>query len=252
MQRIKSTESKGNIFRNNSIITLLRELATLMNAQHSKTISKMRKNFIIIIITAIMPLLCSCRIPKEVLWDMIVIPFSGMDKEQVHEINRFMPDCMWFQFEFDNMYDDSLRRNDYFFLNKLSADRGTYSLLQTRMYDSLGKLARAYDVCMGNAKFLKIYENVPITSKFKQVNRSINPKICLAKDLQFIATTKQEKETLLTQTNQYDYTLVVFWPSTARYYTKRHLREIKRYVKHFGKEYKFRVIYVHLNPAKKN
>ena len=89
--------------------------------------------------------------PREMVWDMVVMPFSGMDKEQVHNIDKFMPECRHAQFEFDVRYDDSLKQNEHFFINLQSAQKGSYSLIQTRMYDSTGSIVGGYEICMGNA-----------------------------------------------------------------------------------------------------
>ena len=193
--------------------------------------------------------LCSCRMPREVLWDMVVMPFSGLDKEQVHNIDKFMPICSHAQFEFDIAYDDSLRRNELYFLNKESAKSETYSLIQTRMYDSTGRIVGGYEICMGNAKFLEIFENVPIASKFSMVNELVNPKVSFHHDVCFLDTNDVEKQRLSDETSTFDYTILVFWPSSSRYYTKRHLRQVRQYVNRFGNGNQFRVIYVHL-PSK--
>lgn len=188
----------------------------------------------------------SCRIPHEVLWDMVVMPFSGMGKEQVHHIDKFLPTCFHAQFEFDVQYDDSLKYNENYYLNLQSAQRGTYSLIQTRMYDSSGHIVGGYEICMGNAKYLEIFENIPIASKYELVNGYVNPQVNFHNDIHFLVATEQEKQQLLEETQKFDYTLMVIWPSSSRYYTKRHLRQVRQYVKRFGKEYKLRVIYVHL------
>ena len=205
----------------------------------------MRKVVLIILSISIV-LMSSCRMPREMVWDMVVMPFSGMDKEQVHNIDKFMPDCPHGQFEFDAQYDDSLKQNERYFLNSQSAQKGFYSLIQTRMYDSTGGIVGGYEICMGNAKFLEIFENVPIASKYEQVNERINRKVCFQNDVQFLVASDQEKQLLLEETSGYDYTLMVIWPSSSRYYTKRHLRQVRQYVKRFGDDYRFRVIYVHL------
>ena len=77
--------------------------------------------FVLLAIVALA--LNSCRMPREMLWDMMVMPFSGMDKEQVHNIDKFMPDCPLVQFEFDAQYDDSLKQNERYFLNTQSAQK---------------------------------------------------------------------------------------------------------------------------------
>ena len=205
----------------------------------------MRKVVLIILSISIV-LMSSCRMPREMVWDMVVMPFSGMDKEQVHNIDKFMPDCPHGQFEFDAQYNDSLKQNERYFLNSQSAQKGFYSLIQTRMYDSTGSIVGGYEICMGNAKFLEIFENVPIASKYEQVNERINRKVCFQNDVQFLVASDQEKQLLLEETSEYDYTLMVIWPSSSRYYTKRHLRQVRQYVKRFGDDYRFRVIYVHL------
>jgi hypothetical protein len=188
----------------------------------------------------------SCCMPREMVWDMMVLPFSGMDKEQVHNIDKFMPDCPHGQFEFDAQYDDSLKHNVRYFLNTQSAQKGSYSLIQTRMYDSTGRIVGGYEICMGNAKFLGIFETVPIASKYEKVNGYVNPKVSFYNDVHFLVATEQEKQQLLEETQKYDYTLMVIWPSSSRYYTKRHLRQVRQYVKRFGEENKLRVVYVHL------
>lgn len=205
----------------------------------------MRKVVLIILSISIV-LMSSCRMPREMVWDMVVMPFSGMDKEQVHNIDKFMPDCPHGQFEFDAQYNDSLKQNERYFLNSQSAQKGFYSLIQTRMYDSTGGIVGGYEICMGNAKFLEIFENVPIASKYEQVNENVNRNVCFKNDVQFVVASNQEKQLLLEETSEYDYTLMVIWPSSSRYYTKRHLRQVRQYVKHFGDDYRFRVIYVHL------
>ncbi len=203
-----------------------------------------KQYFAVLAITTLF--LTSCVIPREVLWDMVVMPFSGMDKNQVHNIDKFIPDCPYAQYEFDITYDDSLKRNECYFLNAESAKRETYSLIQTRMYDSSGHLVGGYEICMGNAILLEIFENVPISSKFEQVNECVNPKVCFQNDVRFIIATEQEKQLLTKEISKFDYTIVVTWPSSSRYYTKRHLRQVRQYVKRFGHDYRFRVIYVHL------
>lgn len=206
-------------------------------------------NIIILAITALS--LSSCHMPREVLWDMVVAPFSGMDKEQVHDIDKFMPVCPHAQFEFDTNYLDSLKHNEKFYINTQSAQRGGFSLIQTRMYDSTGRIAGGYEICMGNAKFLGVFENIPLASNYEQVNENVNHKVCFQNDAQFIVATDQERLQLLNETSEFDYTILVLWPSSARYYTKRHLRQVRQYVKQFSGEYSFRVIYVHL-PAHNN
>ncbi len=188
----------------------------------------------------------SCRMPREMVWDMVMLPFSGMDKEQVHNIGQFMPDCPHAQFEFDVRYDDSLKQNERFFLNTQSAQRGSYSLIQTRMYDSTGSVVGGYEICMGNAKYLGIFEHVPIASHYELVNENVNPKVSFQNDVQFLETTEQEKQQLLEETSKFDYTIMVLWPSSSRYYTKRHLRQVRQYANRFGEECDFKVIYVHL------
>jgi len=139
-----------------------------------------------------------------------------------------------------------LKQNERYFLNSQSAQKGSYSLIQTRMYDSTGCIVGGYEICMGNAKFLEIFENVPIASKYEQVNGYVNPNVSFYNDVHFLVTTEQGKQQLLEETLKFDYTLMVIWPSSSRYYTKRHLRQVQQYVRRFGEEYKLRVVYVHL------
>ena len=193
----------------------------------------------------------SCRVPKEILWDMMVMPFAGVNKEQVHNIDGFMPDCAHGQYELDTIYLDSLRWSENFHLSKSIYQTGKFSLIQTRMFDSIGNFAGGYEICLGNAQYLGIYDSLPIVSRFKELNDSlVNHRICFQNDVYLLDVSSDEREDLLNDTNLFDYTIVVFWPSSSRYYTKRHLKQVKDYVNRYGKYNRFRFLYVHIPSLK--
>lgn len=205
----------------------------------------MRKILFCLLLAGVFVLFYSCKTPREVVWDLMVYPFAGLNKDKLASIDGCMPSCDFAQFDFNLAYTDSLSRSENYILSFGTSKNETFSLLQTRMYDRQGLYAGSYELCIGNAKHLGIYETVPIGSNISHFE-ILNREISLCNDLNFLMADDTIKDGLLSQTTRYDYTIVTIWSPFVGYYAKRHLRELKRYVRQFGDDYTFRVLYVRL------
>ena len=181
------------------------------------------------------------------LWDFAVLPFSGVDKEKDLDITKYLPECEYLVCDLDTLYRDSISHSRNYIINiwKFEHDEHGASPIQTRMYDKGGNYAGAYEFCFGNAKDLGVYKKVPITLFENSSYESINKTISLKNDVKLLNISDVEKQKNLDESNKYDYNIVIFWNDFGGYYTKRHLRQVKKYINK-NDLYKFRAVYLHL------
>ncbi len=186
----------------------------------------------------------------SVMWDYVVLPFSGADNRTDLELESFFPDCEYVSYSIDNTYNDEVLNGEDFCINIWKYEHGgIHSPMQTIMFDSNGDCLGAYEFCMGNAQYLDVYKDVPIFRK-NIYNNVILDKLKLSNYIKTIDTDADVKENLLHTCADYDYIIVVLWTDYHGYYMKRHLRQVKRYVNKHKDEMNFRTIYLKLCKTK--
>ena len=113
------------------------------------------------------------------------------------------------------------------------------------MFDKNGDCVGGYELCYGNAKTLDVYDEVPIFQR-NIYNDTIFDIVNLKNYVDILDTDHVEKEYITRTIEEYDYNIVVVWDYYAGYYMKRHLRQVKKYIKRFNTMYKFRIIYLNV------
>lgn len=111
------------------------------------------------------------------------------------------------------------------------------------MFDKNGNCVGGYELCYGNAKMLDVYDEVPIFQR-NIYNDTIFNIVNFKNYIDLLDTNDTEKMNITSTMIKYDYNMVVVWDYYAGYYKKRHLRQVKKYIKKFNTMYKFRVIYL--------
>ena len=182
----------------------------------------------------------------SVMWDFVVLPFSGADKQTNVKLEKFYPDCEHVSYSIDTVYNNDVMHGEDFCINIWKNEHGgTQSPMQTIMFNSHGDCVGAYEFCMGNARYLNVYKDVPI---FREniYNKVISDKLKLANYIKITDTVETVKENLLETSSNYDYNIVVIWTNYHGYYMKRHLRQVNRYVNKNKNGLNFRIIYMQL------
>ncbi len=182
----------------------------------------------------------------SMMWDYAVLPFSKVNKPTEIKLEKFYPDCDYICFSIDTIYNKNILQSESFSINIWKIEHNSnQSPMQTIMFDANGDCVGAYEFCYGNAKYLGVYEYIPIF-KENRYNSVILDRIKLVNYINITETDEVVKSNLEKTSNSFDYTIVAVWTDRYGYYMKRHLRQIMRYVNKNKDNKKFRVIYLQL------
>jgi len=132
-------------------------------------------------------------------------------------------------YEFNSIYKDSLNMEKYALNLWKIEHKGKASVLQIRMFDSIGNFLCGWEQCMGKAKKWNIYSTLPLNSKY--IHNSINYKLNFYNDLNLFDISINEKERIIEALSKNDYTIILIWSSWAGNYCKKHLKDANKYVK---------------------
>lgn len=200
------------------------------------------RRFIIILLISIL-LLSSC----QAVWDMTISPFVEYDmKESDIRWSKYYPECDYLSYDIDSSLRDNFLRDKKYctYRWRLKYDSQA-SPIQTIMFDNEGECVGGYEFCYGNAKILNVYDDVPIFQR-NIYNDTIFGIIKFDNYIDLFDTDSINKNMISQTLSNYDYNIIVVWSYYGGYYMKRHLRQVKKYIKEFGHEYKFRVIYLEI------
>ena len=198
-----------------------------------------RRIFYILLI----PILClsSCG----VIWDMTVSPFVEYKIEESDiKWYKFYPECDYFSYDIDTsmlcafMYDEKYCTYRWRLKYNSAAPP-----IQTIMFDNKGDCVGGYEFCYGNAKMLDVYDEVPIFKK-NVYNDTIFKIVRFENYIDLFDIDKDKKDEIIQSLDNYDYNMIIVWSYYGGYYMKRHLRQIKRYIKIHNNDNKFRVLYL--------
>lgn len=201
----------------------------------------MKKTLLHITMILLLTIMSSCR----AVWDMAVMPFVEYDMEETDiKWSKYYPDCDYLSFKVDSSLRDVLLNDERFrtYRWKLKYDEPA-SPIQTIMFDKDKKCCGGYEFCYGNAEMLDVYDDVPIFKK-NIYNDTIFEIIRFENYIELFVTDKEDKDEIVKSYHDYDYHIIVVWSYYGGYYMKRHLRQVRNYVRKFNEEYDFRVIYL--------
>ena len=100
-----------------------------------------------------------------------------------------------------------------------------YSLIQLRVYDSLGNLYSGYSQCMGSFNKNKIIDKLPPP---KNTYPFLNTKLKLRNELNLINIDSETKLKVIKESRKHDYTFVVYWTIWTNYFSKHVLKEVSK------------------------
>ena len=200
------------------------------------------KNLLFIIFLA--TFLSSC----SVLWDYAVLPFARVNSHTDIKWQKLHPDCDYAMLDVDTLYNDSLFCGDKYCVNVWKIEHYSHqSPIQTLMFDNHDNCVGAYEFCIGNAKTLDVYKDVPIFKK-NRYNDRILDNLKFANYIKTLDTDDAIKQDILANSSNYDYNLIVLWSENFGYYMKRHLRQVKKYANKNDANHSFRVLYLKIKP----
>lgn len=197
-------------------------------------IAKYFKLFILISIVIFLQN-CSLLTVKKPFYESISLQKKYLSSINIDTTNLY---------EFNSTYRDSLNIEKYALNLWKIEHNGKASVLQIRMYDSIGNFLGGWEQCMGKAKRWDIYCTMPLNSKY--INSSINHKLNFYNDLNLFDISKKEKERIMQELNKNDYTIILIWCSWAGNYCKKHLKDADKYVKSYT-EKKIQVLKLNLS-----
>lgn len=116
-------------------------------------------------------------------------------------------------------------------LDTWKLNKGTpQSLMQIRIYDSLGKFVNGYAQCYGPYKRLSILEKKEFRY-FRQFPN--NDKLLFPNEFSLWDLPSSEKTTISEACSKNAYTFVVYWNCWSNHYSKVMLRAVKKYLKNY-------------------
>ena len=183
----------------------------------------------------------------SVIWDMTVMPFVKYEIDESDiKWSKYYPECDYLFYDIDSSLRDIFIYDEKYCTNRWRLKYNTAaSQIQTIMFDKNGNCVGGYELCYGNAKTLDVYDEVPIFQR-NIYNDTIFDIVNLKNYVDILDTDHVEKEYITRTIEEYDYNIVVVWDYYAGYYMKRHLRQVKKYIKRFNTMYKFRIIYLNV------
>lgn len=181
------------------------------------------------------------------IWDMTIMPFVEYEIEESDIIlTKYYPECDCFFYDIDSLSHDIFLYDEkyctYRWRLKYNSDA---SPIQTIMFDKNGNCVGGYELCYGNARMLDVYDEVPIFQR-NIYNDTIFDIVNFKNYVDILNANDTEKEYITRTMRKYDYNIIVVWDYYAGYYMKRHLRQVKKYIKKFNDKYKFRVVYLNI------
>ena len=183
----------------------------------------------------------------SVIWDITVMPFVKYEINQSDiKWSKYYPECDYFSYNIDSSLRDAFIYDEKYCTYRWRLMYNTAaSPIQTIMFDKNGNCVGGYELCYGNARMLDVYDEVPIFQR-NRYNDTIFNIVNFKNYIDILDISDTEKEYITNTMKEYDFNLVVVWDYYAGYYMKRHLRQVKRYVKKFNDKYKFRIVYLNV------
>jgi len=146
-----------------------------------------------------------------------------------------------FSYRLNANYVDSLSILKYA-LNTYKLKSGAQaSPLQIRLYDKNGNFIYGWEQCFGDLNKFNLLDSLPFNQK-KHLHVNLN--LSFYNDVNIFDISYTEKEILLKEIRNYDYTIVVFWASWTGWYSKNALISVKKYIED-NPDYK--ILFIKLN-----
>ena len=163
----------------------------------------------------------------------LLLPFYGVKSPRFESIDKQKEilskyGCATSNLYFiDTSYYDSLDYSDKYAINTYKLQTGTRaSAIQLRMYDSQGAFTSGWAQCFGKADRHGIFDSVPFPNR---EYLPVNQKLTLHNDLKMFQISEEERKQILSEVQNHDYTIVLIWVGYAGVFTKRALRNLRRY-----------------------
>lgn len=149
---------------------------------------------------------------------------SKEQDESAEEINKFLSKHRYkYDYSFENIDSTSYLLKSP--KHRINNDSTSYSYIQLRIYDSIGKLYSGYSQCMGNFNERKIIDSLPPT---KNTYPFLNKELEFKDELDLIDISTETKLQVINDSQKYEYVFVVYWTMWTNYFSKHVLREVSK------------------------
>jgi hypothetical protein len=122
-----------------------------------------------------------------------------------------------------------------------NSDTNSLQLPQFRFYGKNGEIIQGWQQCFGNIERIGLLDSFPMVPKIK-VGYSYNQELNLFADTMLFRT--NSGKSLVIDTANFDYFLVVYWSKSLGVFNKNFLKQINLYYKKHHKEHKIYLIKV--------
>lgn len=117
--------------------------------------------------------------------------------------------------------------------------------VQIRMYDQSGLLINGYEQCFGDLKKTHLLDSFPM----KQIaHLPINKTLRFQNDIHLFCKTPIQKQELIELSNQYHYTICVYYAEWMGWYAESTLKQIKQYI---SKQKGEKILFIKINSSPK-
>jgi hypothetical protein len=165
---------------------------------------------------------------------VLILPFYGITERtnesfetQVRYLNSIKIDTSSL-YNLDCAYYDSINMEKYA-VNLYKLEHGANaSVVQFRLYEPDGKLVTAWEQCLGNARRLGFFDEVPMKPGFDNI--PVNYNLSFQSDLNMFDIDSLTREEILQVSKEFDYTLILFWAEFAGVFTTRMFRDVYGYI----------------------
>ncbi|MBL7889253.1 MAG: hypothetical protein JNL24_06850 [Bacteroidia bacterium] len=177
-----------------------------------------------------------------------ILKIYQQKKEMSHEYNTYLhrtiSDSSYSYQLLPEMY-DSISHEKYA-LNTYKLKTNTNaSGVQIRMYDQSGLLINGYEQCFGDLKKTHLLDSFPM----KQIaHLPINKTLRFQTDIHLFCKTPIQKQELIELSNQYHYTICVYYAEWMGWYAESTLKQIKQYI---SKQKEEKILFIKINSSPK-
>lgn len=164
--------------------------------------------------------LSSCTITR-----LLSVYRAGEPNETELEVQSFLVQKK-FRYDYSLMMDDSLvdlLTTPRYRINHLEDDK--FSVIQLRIYDSLGLLYSAYSQCMGDFEDKQLLQSFP---PLKNNYPYLNHLLYFDNELNVLLADDRLKCELKEESTNHKYTYVVYYTMWTQYFSRRVLKAVSR------------------------
>ena len=151
-----------------------------------------------------------------------ILQMKEPNDESNSEVNRFMKK---YKYDYSLFADDSKSWMQKTIAYGINNDTSKYSYVQLRIYHRDGSLYSAYSQCMGDFNKRYFVDSFPLK---KNDYPFVNKQLKLKNEMDLLDLSSEKKEQILSKSENYNYTYVVYYAIWTNYPSKHVLKEVSK------------------------